>query len=164
MLQNVSRALGLASALPLLLVGCRTSAVPLSVSAPARNVETVEEHWPDGKVRLRRQVRRSPDGTLQDHGRYERWYNNGQKEYEATMVAGRKNGVVTFWHRNGRKWIEEHYLDGRRDGIRRVWDDLGRKRKEERFLLGKPHGIWTTWGEDGEIRWQHSFDHGVAQP
>jgi len=95
-------------------------------------VETVEEHWPDGRLRLRREVLRTADGTLLDHGTYTRWHDNGQQEYQATFIEGQIHGVATRWHRNGQIWTEQHFAHGQRHGPRYTWDEAGRKRKVQR--------------------------------
>ncbi|MHC4698800.1 MAG: toxin-antitoxin system YwqK family antitoxin [Planctomycetota bacterium] len=144
--------------------GCLRSAGKASLSHLTENVKVLEESWPDGTPRLRRQVLEDAVGMLLNHGSYVRWHNNGQKHYEATFALGKKQGTATLWHRNGRKWIEEHYLDGEKHGARRIWNEDGRKRKEEHFERGKPHGTWTIWRDNGEIQYQQSFDHGTPLP
>jgi antitoxin component YwqK of YwqJK toxin-antitoxin module len=122
--------------------------------------EVVEEFWPDGKPRLRREVSRSPDGTLVNDGIYTRWYQNGLKEYQATYVCGELDGVETAWHQNGQKRTEQHYDHGLRQGVRRDWDEAGRLRREEYYFKDSPDGTWTIWKPDGSIEWQARFDHG----
>ncbi len=131
---------------------------------PAENVELVAEYWPNGQLRLRKQVLRDADGTLIDHGSYTRWHDNGQTEYEAVFVHGQKHGLVTRWHQNGRTWMEERYEHGKKHGATFVWDEAGRKRKEENYFNGKPHGTWTVWDAGGRIKWQGSFEHGMPKP
>jgi hypothetical protein len=124
------------------------------------SIRVVEESWPDGTLRLRKGVVTGPDGRQINQGKYERWYENRQKEYEATFVQGKKQGLATRWHKNGQKWIEEHYLNGQRDGISRTWDQNGNLRKQEEHLQGKPNGVWTVWYPDGRIKWRAEFDQG----
>ncbi|UCG31854.1 MAG: toxin-antitoxin system YwqK family antitoxin [Phycisphaerales bacterium] len=125
---------------------------------PASHV--VEELWPDGRPRLRKGIMTGPDGRQVNHGKYERWFDNGQKEYEATFIQGNKSGLATRWHNNGQKWTEEHYFNGQRHGISRTWDQAGNLRKQEEHLKGKPHGVWTVWYADGRIKWRAEFDRG----
>jgi hypothetical protein len=131
---------------------------------PAQDIETIEQLWPDGTLRLRKQVLRQPDGTLLNHGTYVRWHENGREECRTHFRRGKKHGTSTLSHRNGKKWIEEHHDEGIRHGRRTVWDETGVKRQEEHFLKGKPHGTWTTWRADGEIAWKQSFEHGKPLP
>lgn len=130
---------------------------------PAAHVELVEQYWPDGTPRLRKEVLENPDGTPVNHGTYTRWHDNGRKEYEAIFIQGKKEGTATFWHKNGRTWTEEHYVNGRKHGPRYTWDENGTKRKEEHFFEGKPHGTWTVWNAKGRIKSQAHFDHGNPQ-
>jgi len=123
------------------------------------NVETIEEYWPNGQLRLRKQVLALEDGTVVDHGTFLRWHDNGKKEYEAVFVKGRKEGTTIRYHKNGRKATEEEYSDGKRDGRCVDWNDSGAMVKEEHWKNGKPHGTWTVW-EDGKVKWSHTYDHG----
>lgn len=128
--------------------------------APEQTVNLVEEHWPGGQLRLRKHVLHRDDGTVVDHGSFERWHDNGEKEYEAVFVHGKKEGTTVRYHKNGRKATQQEYRNGRRHGPSITWDATGAKVKEENWADGKPHGIWTVW-QDGEVKWRHSYDHGV---
>lgn len=156
-------ALVIATALLWVPAGCGNGDRNVRSRDTAEGVEIVEESWPDGKLRLRKQVLRNADGTLVDHGTYTRWHPNGQKAYEATFVAGKVHGIETQWHKNGQKSTEQHYDHGMRHGPRITWDENGQKRKEEHFVNDKPHGTWTVWGKDGRIKAQNRFDHGTPK-
>lgn len=157
----------------LLLTGCATvrstapPAEPQAVSPekpiPAETVEaveTLEEFWPDGSIRIRREVLRDEDGMPIDHGVYVRWHQNGLPEYETVFDHGRKNGRAVRWHMNGEIWIEEFYVMGLKEGACRTWNEAGELVKEERYAHGKPHGAWTVW-KRGVVRARSCFDHGV---
>lgn len=151
--------------------GCQAPAGPAVASAPAAGpersapeLEVIEEFWPDGTLRLRREGYRTPDNDFVDHGRYTRWYDNGVREYDATYVRGQLDGVERQWHRNGRLRCEQEFVAGVRHGLRRVWDPEGRLRIEEHYAHGKPDGTWTIWAADGRIKWQGRFSGGVPQP
>lgn len=136
-------------------------------TAPERSApppEVVVENWPNGQPRVRKEVAPGPDGTLVDHGTYTRWFDNGQKEYEATFVHGKPYGVARRWHRNGKIWIEEHYQHGKRHGTRCTWDESGQKRKEEHYEMGQPCGTWTVWDKGGHIKSQARRDDSAGQP
>lgn len=140
--------------------GERAALADRSVEKSADDVQVVEEYWPDGKLRLRKEVLRRADSTFINHGTYTRWHDNGNREYEATYVRGELHGVETAWHKNGQKWTEEDYDHGVRHGTRRTWDQSGRLRSEEHRVKGKPDGTWTIWKADGSVKWQGHFDHG----
>ena len=130
-------------------------------SAPAHRI--IEERWPDGTSRERKQVLRLSGGITIDDGPFERWYIDGTKEYEAVFVRGNKEGTTVRYHRNGRVASREEYRDGKRNGLSVSWNDKGKKVKEESWADGRPHGTWTVW-EDGKVSWTHTFVHGDPDP
>jgi len=146
-----------------LAAACASPARVRSDSPPAPRHEIVEEHWPDGTLRERRQVIRLADGTTVDDGPFERWYIDGTKEYEAVFVRGKKEGTTLRYHRNGRIASREAYHDGTRNGPSVSWNDKGEKVKEEYWADGRPDGTWTVW-EDGRVAWTHTFAHGDPDP
>jgi len=121
----------------------------------------VEEFWPDGRPRLRKEVARLADGSVIDNGLYIRWFDNGNKEYEATYRHGKLHGVERAWHRNGRLWTENQYQDGRRHGTFLAWDEEGRRRKQEQYRNDQPHGEWVVWDPEGRVKWRAAFENGV---
>ena len=144
--------------------GCTYGNRPAPMDPQVEKVDIVETHWPNGKLRVRKEVIRAPEGTLVDHGLYTQWYTNGRKEYEAVFVRGKVHGVETQWHRNGQKRTEQHYDHGLRHGPRYCWDQDGKKRKEEHYVKDQPDGTWTIWDKNGRIKWQGAFDKGVPLP
>ena len=132
--------------------------------SPAEPSEVVEEFWPGGELRVRKEILSQPDGSVVEHGTFTQWYAGGQKEYEAEFVRGVLEGTEIRWHENGQKSTETEYVGGQRHGHRRVWDRAGALRKEEHFLDGQPHGTWTVWHPDGRIKAQSRFDKGVPLP
>lgn len=144
-------------------MACAPPARADSEDSPAPRREIVEEHWPDGTLRERKQVLRISGGITVDDGPFERWYSNGKKEYEAVFVLGNKEGTTVRYHRNGRIASRQEYHDGKRNGPSVSWNDKGEKVKEEGWADGRPHGTWTVW-EDGRVAWTHTFVHGDPDP
>jgi hypothetical protein len=130
----------------------------------AQKLEIVQEFWPNSRVHVRRQGYRLADGSLVNHGLYEKWYQNGVKEYEAMYQHDLLVGASRQWHDTGQLWVEEEFVNGVQHGHRYVWDRAGRKRKEEHHWFGKPDGTWHTWDKDGEIKWTNQFDKGDPTP
>jgi len=134
-----------------------------SEDPPASNHETVEQHWPDGTLRERKQVLRLPDGTTVDDGPFVRWYIDGTKEYEVVFAHGKKEGTETRYHRNGKVASRHEYRDGKRNGPSISWNDQGKKVKQENWTDGRPDGTWTVWN-DGKVAWTHTFVQGAPDP
>ena len=124
--------------------------------AAAAQTTVIKEHWPNGRLRLSKQVLQNDDGSTMNHGKYERWYNNGNREYEAVFVLGKKEGTTVRYHRNGIKANQQEYHNGQRHGRSVSWDPSGVIVKEENWNEGKPCGVWTVW-EDGKVKWRHTF-------
>lgn len=155
--------LALLPLLAVLVVDCLPLLHASSGDAPASNHEMIEEHWPDGALRQRKQVLRLADGATVDDGPFERWYIDGTTEYKAVFALGKKEGTTVRYHRNGQVASRQEYRDGERNGPSISWDDQGRKVKEENWADGEPHGTWTVW-KNGKIEWTHHFDHGDPDP
>ena len=163
MKRRMYRPLILLPSMLLAVVGCRLG--PHSAPSPAPRAECIEEYWPNGKLRLRREIVRNAAGEAIDNGLWTEWYDDGRKSYEAHYDHGQKNGLVTRWHRNGRKHMEQHFLHGLRDGISRTWDQEGRLRKEEQHLAGPAaRHVDGCGGATAKVRHQQHFDHGQAVP
>ena len=54
------------------------------------------------------------------------YYDNGQKEWEATFKDGKEDGLMTYWYENGQKWQEETYKDGSLISSK-CWDEDGKE-------------------------------------
>jgi len=144
-------------------VACAPPARAESNHTSTSGHEIVEEHWPDGSLRERKQVLRVTGDITVDDGPFERWFSDGTKEYEAVFVRGNKEGTTVRYHRNGRVASRDEYRDGKRNGLSVSWNDKGKKVKEEGWADGRPHGTWTVW-EDGKVAWTHTFVHGDPDP
>jgi antitoxin component YwqK of YwqJK toxin-antitoxin module len=144
-------------------LGCHPVAHQKTVDTPGETVELIEDSWPNGQLRLRKYVQRQDDGTSVDHGSFERWHDNGEREYEADFIHGKKDGTTRRYHKNGQLSSEQEYANGKRDGHSISWDAAGVKVKEEHWADGQAHGTWTVW-KDGKIKWQNQFEHGKPVP
>jgi antitoxin component YwqK of YwqJK toxin-antitoxin module len=45
-----------------------------------------------------------------------RWYENGNKWFEAKYQNGKLHGKYIGWYKNGNKWFENEYQNGRLNG------------------------------------------------
>ena len=144
-------------------LGCAQRFPQVSADSPEDSVDLVEEYWPNGQLKLRKYVLPQADGTAVNHGTFERWYDNGAKEYEAFFSYGKKEGVTVRYHKNGQKSAQQEYRNGKRHGLSVSWDPTGARVKEEHWADGRPHGTWTVW-EDGRVKWRHTYEHGDPEP
>jgi antitoxin component YwqK of YwqJK toxin-antitoxin module len=128
-----------------------------------------------------RLVVRYTDGTMesvlnivagQNHGTFEQWHADGQKDEKATWVNGLKEGMARGWYASGKKrfeypfradkfhgtvkrWNEdgrrmvEVYENGLKEGVARGWFASGKKQFEMSYRADKLHGTATQWNADG---------------
>ena len=82
------------------------------------------------------------------HGLEQRWYDDGQKEFEITWKHGKKNGVETVWFENGQKWIERTWKDGKQDGAEWWWYDDGQKQMEITWKDDEQYGLGQCWKQN----------------
>jgi hypothetical protein len=94
------------------------------------------------------------------------YYQNGQKESEATLLHGRKHGVERFWDNTGHLWREMQYVHGIPDGPEVTWYDNGQKASTVQYVNGRRQGLETTWYENGrkwmETPYLDDLPHGIA--
>lgn len=70
-------------------------------------------------------------------GRYEEWYSNGQKKYDAYFIEGKRNGICLGWYLNGQKESEEQWKDGQLNGKTRYWTENGELKYDLSFVHGE---------------------------
>ncbi len=144
-----------------LAAGCSQTNTKPAASPPEQEPQVLRDYWPNGELRVEREVTYDSDGTPINDGQYRCWYINGQLEYEATYVDGQIHGRARRWHKNGRLAVEEHFDHGLRHGTRKTWDTDGLRRKQEAHVHGKPHGTWYLWNKEGEVKWRGRYERGV---
>lgn len=64
----------------------------------------------DGDEQVRHLTFFKEDGT--EHGKWESWYANGQKQREWTYRNGWRHGVFDGWYSDGQKHYEHEYENG----------------------------------------------------
>ena len=97
-------------------------------------------------------------------GRWEFWYESGQKKAETQMKAGKRHGKRAAWFETGQKKEECPYKDDSEEGRCSVWYKDGKKAEEIDYKAGKKHGVAAYWDEKGnkseESHWKDGGRHG----
>jgi len=94
--------------------------------APPGRAELHQEVYPNGKVRA------SWQGSGRLEGQQVFYFENGNAQWEATFLHGRKIGIETLWDRSGRKvWDRNHSADG--TWTWKIFDAAGRVTAESRW-------------------------------
>ena len=83
--------------------------------------------------------------------KFEKYYENGQKEKEGTYKDGKKDGLWTYWNENGQKKSEVTYKNGELDGLWISWFENGQKKTEGTWKDGNFISV-KGWNEDGSVK------------
>lgn len=89
------------------------------------------------------------------HGKYCKWYSNGNPSVFYNCVNGSAHGLCYNWYENGQMESEVSYRDGRRNGKARKWYENGQMESETIYLDDKITGFARGWLENGEPRWHY---------
>jgi hypothetical protein len=118
--------------------GTAAAIAPLADEVPPAGTARVEEErWPNGQLKLRRQVVETRDGQLLQHGTLEVWYESGKPRSVGNWANGQKHGHFRFWHENGQPKAEVDYRHGRAEGVAIFWDEAGHELRRENWRGGK---------------------------
>jgi antitoxin component YwqK of YwqJK toxin-antitoxin module len=104
----------------------------------------IEQAYPGGNKKSRRQVKRTADGVV-NHGPYVRWYKNGVVAEQGEYAEGLKHGVFVERFDTGQMKVETPYVAGRIHGLKREWSDVGFVKKEAHFEDGELHGSYGLY-------------------
>lgn len=74
------------------------------------------------------------------HGLYQRWYESGQKEKECSYVNGKKVGICQEWHPSGDLYLQCSYMDGQLEGLYEMWEYFYSE-EEGKYILTKTESI-----------------------
>jgi antitoxin component YwqK of YwqJK toxin-antitoxin module len=130
-------------------------------------VKEYQETYPGDELKMTWSAKICGDGRYLLHGTETWYYENGQKQYEATYENGRKIGTETYWTPDGAKlWSWEH--DEANDtSVWAQWWPNGLKRIEStwRYSGKVAHGRANHWDSSGagESAWDFS-DGRLAGP
>jgi antitoxin component YwqK of YwqJK toxin-antitoxin module len=99
------------------------------------------------------------DGDFSYNGKYQSWYDNGNKRNACTYVNGKLDGVCEKWCENGTKYHSATYANSARNGVSYEWYWNGKARVVANYKDGKRHGEYRSWYPNGE---QHIIADYVA--
>jgi len=70
-------------------------------------------------------------------GLQERWYANGQPQYQINYKDGRLDGLHEDWYANGQLWYRGNYKNGRKDGLQKGWYESGKPKYIKEYRMGQ---------------------------
>jgi antitoxin component YwqK of YwqJK toxin-antitoxin module len=139
-------------------------------------VEVIRERYPDGKVKVERQVTLDADGNYVNHGPWKLYSPNEVIVAEGQYDMGKRVGNWTRWlGKNDSKVFADYPLnrfkppfasqamfsDGQMDGEWLVADADNNKMMQISLTAGQRNGLMTTFLPNGKVFRQASYDHGV---
>jgi antitoxin component YwqK of YwqJK toxin-antitoxin module len=142
----------------------------------AGEVEIVRERYPDGKVRIERQVTQDEQGNYVNHGAWKMLTTQGEVSAEGQYNMGQRVGLWVRWHgRNDAPIFNEfpfnrfeapfrsqaNFTDGQLDGDWLITDANDRKVMQIALKNGQRHGPAVTWLATGKTFRQATYDQSV---
>jgi antitoxin component YwqK of YwqJK toxin-antitoxin module len=142
----------------------------------ARCTELIRERYPDGRLKIEREVVLDASGNYVNHGAWRMWDAEGGRVAEGHYEMGQPDGTWTAWYDRGDSpALKEHPFDdftapftahatfvrGQLDGEWTVVDASSRKCSSIALAGGKREGRATLWLPDGQVFRDATFHRGV---
>jgi antitoxin component YwqK of YwqJK toxin-antitoxin module len=139
-------------------------------------VEVIRERYPDGKIKIERQVTLDADGNYVNHGPWKLYSPSEIIVAEGQYDMGKRVGSWTHWlGKNDSKVFSQPplnrfkppfasqatFTDGVMDGEWLVVDADNNKMLQVSLSAGKRNGLMITYLPNGKSFRQASYDHGV---
>lgn len=139
-------------------------------------VEVIRERYPDGKVKVERQVALDSSGNYVNHGPWKLYSPSEVVVAEGQYDMGKRVGNWTRWlGKNDSKLFGQApfnrfkppyasqvtFIDGQMDGDWLVVDSDNKKMLQVSMSAGKRNGLIVTYLPSGKPHRQASFDDGV---
>ena len=152
---------------------------PRELIEPSSNAgqgEVVQERYPNGKVKVERQVTLDADGNYVNHGSWRMWNTSEHVIAEGHYDMGRRVGTWTRWFGRGEAPILGQFpfnrfkpplvsvatfSDDKLDGEWLIVDAEQKKCLQISFSEGKRHGPVISWLPNGKTYQQAAYNYGV---
>lgn len=153
-----------------------TRPTDLEPSQPIVGTEVFVERYPDGTIKVEREVTLDDEGNYVNHGPWRMWNQAGKLVAEGSFEYGSRSSIWTRWHdRNDSKLLSQapfnrfstpfisqvNFDQGVMDGEWSIFDSQQRRCCQISLYRGKRHGTTLFWLPDGTVLQQATFDQGV---
>ncbi len=151
------------------------AAAPAPMAASETDAETVTERYPNGKIKIERQVTKDAAGNYVNQGTYTEYALDGTVLKTGVFQDGKLQGKWTqsFAKDDGHLFSADHeseflgpftseatFVDGRLDGAWTIKDRNGQTIVEWNFEQGVRDGKWSWSYPRGERRLEATFKNG----
>lgn len=148
-----------------------TPVTPVSIAG----TETIRERFPDGKIKLERQVKQDEQSNYVNHGSWKRYQSNGQLIAIGSYKMGKREGTWARWYFPYESEIFQSppysaftapflskatFRDGKLDGVWMILDKNQRKISEIGFSKGVRNGLATWFFPNGQQMREMNFKEG----
>jgi antitoxin component YwqK of YwqJK toxin-antitoxin module len=139
-------------------------------------LETVTQRYPDGKIKVEREVGQDAAGNYFSQGTYKFYAPAGEVLMAGEFLNGKQQGKWTqqlakdashlFSAGNDNQWSgpftsEATFQDGRLHGIWTIKDSHGQNAVQWSFDNGTRSGTWTWWHPNGQKRLEATYVGGI---
>jgi antitoxin component YwqK of YwqJK toxin-antitoxin module len=139
-------------------------------------VEMVTERYPDGKVKIEREVGQDAAGNYFNQGTFKLYAPSGDVVKAGEFLNGKQQGKWTqqlatdeghlFSASNDKQWSgpfasEATFQDGRLHGTWTIKDSHGQSIIQWSFDNGTRSGTWTWWHSNGQKRLEAAYVNGA---
>ena len=140
------------------------------------NLEMVTERYPDGKVKIEREVGQDAAGNYFNQGMYKRYSPTGEIVKTGEYINGKQHGKWTqvlakdenhlFSASQDKQWSgpftsEAMFQDGRLHGVWTIKDSRGQRILQWCFENGARSGTWTWYHPNSQKRLEATYVNGA---
>jgi antitoxin component YwqK of YwqJK toxin-antitoxin module len=127
--------------------------------------ELIKERYPDGSVRVEREVSQDEEGNYHNHGFWKTWDNKGNLLAQGEFSSGSRTGTWVRWYRNpadvplfgklpfskfnGPYISQAMFNNDQLDGFWTIYDGKKAKISQIEYKGGKRNGTTTFWHANG---------------
>lgn len=133
-------------------------AATLISSAATADVKTVDEKWPDGSLKVRREMIDDVRGRPVQNGLETHYYSGGAKQSETTYRFGVPDGPWREYYMSGKVKAEGAIHRGQKDGLETTYTEAGDKSSQVTYQEGKRNGKTTKW-QGGRKIFEADYDN-----
>lgn len=153
-----------------------TRPAEMQASQPIIGDEVFVERFPDGTIKVEREVTLDPDGNYVNHGPWRQWNKAGKLLAEGSYHYGKKASIWTRWYdRNDAKLLSQSpfrqfkapflsqasFEDGVMNGEWSIFDAQQNRCCQISITQGKRDGMTLFWLPDGTVLLQSMYEQGV---
>jgi antitoxin component YwqK of YwqJK toxin-antitoxin module len=138
--------------------------------------EVIKERYPNGTVKIEREVTQDAAGNYLNHGPWKMWDDRGNLVAQGEYSYGNRTGTWIRWYRSvtetpllrlapyrdfaGPYISQATFENGQLNGFWTIYDGKTRKISQWRFVDGRRHGLSTWWHANGRKMREIEFRDG----